>query len=270
MSKVIESRIQTFKASIEEMSPSKVKMAIKKEVKLLLSEYKATSVRRYLTLYRKALKDFKSVDYKDIRLDDKSQRKIEVAQSKKVAKTNKKLLRIRRYERLISDAIELLDSDKVSEITCALCLLTGRRMSEILKTAKFTNSRNSQKVVMFKGQLKTRDQNSKYEIYTLGNSRDKCKKALKRLRQIANTKNLSPEQVNSKYKSTVNYKVTPLFGKYIGTASAHDLRKVYITIASKLYKDDSQSDNSFYSQILGHNSEDLSTANTYHKYYVKN
>jgi hypothetical protein len=270
MSKVIDSKIQKFREEIKELTTSEARRVIKKEIKSLLKEYKPTSVRRYLTLYRKALEGDKDILIKYLKLDGKSQRAIERKQNKAVVKMNKKLLKIRNYEQLISDAIELLESDKISEITCALCLLTGRRMTEILKTAKLTNSRNSQKVATFKGQLKTKDANLKYEIYVLGNSRDKCKRALKRLRQLADTRSLSPEQVNSKYKSTVNYKVTPLFGKYIGSASAHDLRKVYATISTHLYKSDSQSVNSFLSQLLGHNQEDITTANSYQKYYIKN
>ena len=269
MSKVIESRINKFQESLTGLTPEKVNKAIKKEIKSLLNEYKPTSVRRYLTMYRKALKSSILLDYRDLKIDEKLQKKITKDQNRRVVKTNKKISKIRNYKRMISDAISLLESDKISEIVCALCFLTGRRSTEILKTAKFTNSKNSQNVVYFKGQLKTNDASLKYEIYTLGSSRDKCKKALKRLRQIANTRDLSNAQVNSKYKSTVNYKVTPLFGKYIGHASAHDLRSAYVTICTMLYKNDTQSVNSFLSQILGHNPEDLSTANSYHKYYVE-
>ncbi len=186
-----------------------------------------------------------------------------------MVKAQKTLVKIKNYEDMIQRAIKLLDSSKYVDIAAALCLLTGRRPTEILKTAKFTNSKNSKKVMHFKGQLKTKRIDLKYEIYVLGNSKEKCKKALKVLRSMLDTTKLSNSDTGKRYNQVINDKVNAHFSSYLGRCSSYDLRKAYATICTKEYKPTSQAINSFLSQILGHESDDINTANSYQKYYIE-
>ncbi len=269
MSKFINAKIKTFNKDIEGMKASSAAARARKEVKDLLKIYKNTSVRAHLTKYRKALKSDSTLVLNALRLKKEQQNDIEKAYTKKIAKQQKKLIKIRKYNSMILKAIELLDSNSYAEICSALCFLTGRRMTEILKTAKFTNSKNSKKVMYFKGQLKTKSLSQKYEIYVLGNSKTKCKQALKRLRDIKDTKEMTNLEVSRKFETTVNARVNALFSEFIGRCTAHDLRKAYATICAELHKKKSQTKNSFFSQILGHDEDDIQTANSYQKYYIK-
>ena len=106
----------------------------------------------------------------------------------------------------------------------------------------------------------------RYPIYTLENSASECKAALKKLRDILDTKELINKKVERKYHTTVNQKCTILFCKYIGRCSAHDLRGVYATICTELYKPKTIDQNVFLSGILGHNWNDTDTAQSYKKF----
>lgn len=273
MSNVILSRIENFKSATSSLSEAEKTNELKNEVKKLVSEYKATSVRRYLTLYRKNLNGFINGDLRSIlTLPQHLQNKIENSYTKKVVKQQKKLKKIKEYQTALDLAKELLSSEKWFEVAVALCLLTGRRSTEILKTAKFTNVGNSKKKVFFKGQLKSKGlskEQNKYQIYILGDSKNECKNALKKLRSLLDCKNLSNEQTVKKYNSQLNNTVRRLFSGYLGDCTAHDLRKAYATICTKEFKDDSQTVNSFLASLMGHSSDDLTTANSYQKYYIK-
>ena len=56
----------------------------------------------------------------------------------------------------------------------------------------------------FKGQLKTKDTKLKYQIYAIENSRDLCKAALKKLREMVDTTALSNDETarNTKQRLT--------------------------------------------------------------------
>ena len=172
---------------------------------------------------------------------------------------------------MIQCAERMLKNDSVADITAGLCLLTGRRMSEVLKTAKFTNRSNNTNKAYFSGQLKSKGTDKlkdKVAIYTLVD-RAIIKEATKRLRQLCDTSKLTTEQINRKFESSVNSACWSSFDMYIGKCTSHDLRKVYGAICREWYKPAEQSDNSFLASILGHSSEDLNTVNSYNKYYLK-
>jgi integrase len=268
MNKIIETRIKNLNVTIEYMNESDAVRAIKKEIKELSKIYKSTTVRAYMTIYRKHIKSTNSNIINALKVKNSEQNKIQKQYDKKIAKAQKKLIEIKNIDKMIATALNLIDSENIFEITAGLCLLTGRRMTELLKTAKFKNSKNSVKVMFFEGQLKTDDKRT-YEIFALGNSKKECKKALKKLRILVNTKKMSNLEVSRKYETSVNSKVNAYFQSYIGRCSAHDLRKVYATYCSENFKPKSQTTNSFLSQILGHGADDIKTANSYQKYYLE-
>ncbi len=269
MSKHIDQKIKAFNKELKSMTVRQASNRARKEVKELLKNNTLSSTRTYLTKYRKALSYDSLFVLNALRLSKADNKKIKRNGRVTVSKAQKNLTEIKDYKLMISTALELIDSDKYAKIAAGLCLLTGRRLTEILKTAKFTNSKNSQKVMYFKGQLKTDKIGFKYEMYALGNSRDKCKKALKRLRSILDTTKLSNDETSRKYNQVLNYRVRCSFGKFLGDCSSHCLRKAYATICTKEYKPTSQTTNSFLVQILGHERDDLDVANSYQKYYIE-
>jgi len=267
MNKQLEASILNFTKSIEFLSNVDAASLAKKEVKRLLTKYKPTTVRAYLTIYRKLIKVDSALINNALSLRADAQNGIQRAYVKKIAKQQKTLVKIKDINGMLSKAVDLLSSENVGELTAALCLLTGRRMTEILKTAKFTNSKNSKNIMLFEGQLKT-ESKKKYEIYVLGGKRDECKAALKKLREVVDSKSLSNLEVSRKYETTVNAKVIAWFSEHLGQCSAHDLRAVYATFCAENYKPKNQTTNSFLSKILGHGDTDINTANSYQKYFL--
>ena len=90
------------------MKASSAAARARKEVKDLLKIYKNTSVRAHLTKYRKALKSDSTLVLNALRLKKEQQNDIEKAYTKKIAKQQKKLIKIRKYNSMILKAIELL------------------------------------------------------------------------------------------------------------------------------------------------------------------
>lgn len=280
MSKQVENRIDNFIANIKPISDAESVKLAKIEVSFLRSKYKVSTVQTKLTKYRKAVRliETKSKDYSRtinaLRILKSELKAIKGKYERKLLKQSKKRTQVRNVEKMIQIAIKLLDSNKYSDIVCSLCLLTGRRMTEILKTAKFTNSRNSQKVMYFRGQLKTKNTKVKYQIYALKNSRDLCKDALKKLREMIDTTALSNEQTARKYETTINASCRLWFSGFIGKkdidfCTCHDLRNIYALYCCEKYKSEEQTDSSFIAEILGHDTDALKTAQSYQKFYLK-
>lgn len=279
MSKVINDRINNFIKAISTKNDKSAATLSRREVKLLKETYSIRTVQTYLTKYRKSVKaistDKKSYNdtIKALKLPNSEQRKIKNEYDKKLLKQSKKRTKVVNIERMINIGLSLIDSDRYAEITIGLCLLTGRRMTEILKTAKFVNSRNSKKVVRFSGQLKTKRLNPSYEIYTIKSSRDACKRALKKLRSLVDTSEMTTAEVSRKYETTVNEYCKRYFNSFVGkrdidTCSCHDLRNIYGLYCIQEHKPIEQTDSSFLAELLGHDVDALKTAQSYQKFYL--
>lgn len=268
VSKKVELRVSEFCSSIKGLNSSEIIKRCKAEYESLKEEYNDTYLRSVFTAYRNELKTIEPRVLKVFRLKAREQNKIEKAYSRTLSKQHKSLKKINNFELLVSKSIELLDSSNIIEVVLALCVLTGRRSTEILKTAKFTNHKKSNKMLQFKGQLKKRVDFDKYPFYTLGNSAKLCKVALLRVRASEKLKNVSNDNVARMYEPKLRAKCTRLFGDHLGSCSAHDLRKAYACICVELFKPSNQTINSFLSEILGHSVDDITTANSYQKYYI--
>tara|TARA_R110001592_G_C13145926_1_gene747714 strand:+ start:202 stop:1047 length:846 start_codon:yes stop_codon:yes gene_type:complete len=279
MSKQIEKRIENFIANIKGISDKEGAKLARVEVKFLRSKYKVSTIQTKLTFYRKSVykietskKSFtKTLNALKILKSESKAKKMNY--ERLLVKQSKKGIQVRNVDKMIQIALNLLNSNKYSDIVIALCLLTGRRMTEILKTAKLTNSRNSQKVAYFKGQIKTRNTNLKYQIYTLANSRDLCKVALKRVRKMIDTTTLSKYETSRKYETTINESCKKWFSSFIGKrdidfCTCHDLRNIYALYCCEHYKSEEQTNTSLISEILGHDTDALKCAQSYQKYYL--
>src|SRR5436309_4507499 len=98
---------------------------------------------------------------------------------------------------LVSRAEELLKGTQWSQLSLSITLATGRRVTEVLKTAKF--SPKTAYTLWFEGQLKTKDRVlPPYEIPTLVEAR-LVLDAVKRLRESLDGSRLSNDEVSSQY-----------------------------------------------------------------------
>ncbi len=168
--------------------------------------------------------------------------------------------------------MELIKSECFSQVTLGLILLTGRRPSEILKTAKFEVIDDQN--VMFSGQLKTRDcptaKTAPFPIPVLADVRLICE-ALKRLREMPEVKPLAELEVKA-----CNRKATALsqacdrhFGKLIKDCTPHELRAAYAQICLIYRRQDRHKRTDYevyFAEILGHATDDLDTSKKYKKF----
>jgi hypothetical protein len=102
---------------------------------------------------------------------------------------------------LVQQAEALLHGEQWYELALGLAIATGRRSTEILKTAKLYPKTPS--TILFEGQLKKRDLLMKpYEIPTLV-SADLVLSAWRRLRGLVDCSALELDEVNNRYGSVV-------------------------------------------------------------------
>lgn len=268
VSKTIQERIDILSLEILKSERDISIQLCKEESKYLLSTYSLNYVATCLTEYKKQISKIDSSlsIYLSIGKDLIKERK--KVSKKRQNNRNISKIKIVNYEKMIQEARGLLDSNKYSEIALGLCLLTGRRLTEVLKTASFTNYKRRKYMLNFEGQLKKKIEFDKLPIYVLGNCASECKTALKKIRSILNTKNLSNKQVERKYHTTVNQRCTMIFKPYLGRCTAHDLRAAYAAICSEVYRPKTVDQNIFLSAILGHNWQDTDTAQSYKKYFI--
>ena len=253
-------RARKFAQKIEGLSYDDAAKQIAKEVAKLHKEYKIATVRTVLTEYRKQAPKYKHLFV----ISDDDQQKIERKYTQKIAKQAKAQIEINDYPTMIATAVDLLSSARLVEVAVGLAFLTGRRISEILCTAKFADSNEPNKI-HFVGQLKKRAENGRYKIYTLCEF-PKISSALKFIRSKVGV--ISTTDANRKYIKGCNQVTYKHFSKHLGNCSTHDLRKAYATIIAHQYKPKSMTMNAFLSENLGHESTDLSTANVYQKYFI--
>ena len=175
-------------------------------------------------------------------------------------------------DEVVGKALELIKSDCFSHVTLGLILLTGRRPSEVLKTAKFeiVDSQN----VLFSGQLKTRDcptaKTAPFPIPVLADASSICE-ALSRLRGMPQVRALADKPVK-----TCNSKAGVLseacdrhFGKLIKDCTPHELRAAYAQICLVYRRSDRAKRTDYepyFAEILGHAEDDLDTSKKYKKF----
>ena len=111
-------------------------------------------------------------------------------------------MRSRSPSAIAQTAFNLLKSDRWAEIAAGLAVVTGRRVSEILKTARFEMV--STYSVMFTGAAKRRNESIPltFEIPTLVPALDVID-AISRLRGQLDTSGLTNRQINDKYEQSV-------------------------------------------------------------------
>ena len=160
-------------------------------------------------------------------------------------------------EAIVEKASSLLLSRQWSQVAAGLAVVTGRRVSEILQTAKF--DKVSTYIVLFSGAAKRRDESVplEFEIPTLVKA-DSVIEAIAYLRTQLNTKGLDNQQINQRYESQVSRECDRAFRDLVPTRDGktnlytHLFRSVYATIATHWYCPTHVSDLEFRAYIQGH------------------
>jgi hypothetical protein len=158
-----------------------------------------------------------------------------------VALRNENIQYLSNPQAIVDKAVTLLDSPEWADIAAALSVLTGRRSSELLATAKFTAK--SPYSVTFTGSLKRRGelQELSFEIPTLATSKQVCSALDKLRQQLPDAGKMTPEAVNRKYGPAVARACDKHFTDLVPQRQGKDnlythlFRSVYATIATFWY-----------------------------------
>lgn len=291
----LSERIKLFKSKIKSArTKTQVDRLCKNEYKYLKGQgYEDATISKFFSQYRKVILPlYKPTSNKYIWLNGtkeaalikrkimirglliplKAQSKIKARQAEnkerigkksstiRVAQENKtlddELLTVQNFGKYHKKAVSLINnSNNWQGVAVGLLALTGRRSTEILKTAIFTDIGKTHKL-HFEGQLKKKDgKKTDYEIITLCDS-SLIITALARLRRLKNCEGMENETIHRNTSKTLNRAVKKHFKTITGLDSitAHDLRRIYAEVAyqrSKL-KGESKDKIYMYASYLGH------------------
>jgi hypothetical protein len=153
--------------------------------------------------------------------------------------------------------LQLLSSPEWFDIVAGLAVLTGRRSTELLKTAEFVYK--TPYSVTFTGALKRRGetQTLSFEIPTLAPALS-IVEAIGKVRTKLDTSNLTDRQINKNYSDDVAKACDKHFSKLVPAREGKDnlythlFRSVYATIATHLYCPTWISDLEYRATIQGH------------------
>jgi len=158
---------------------------------------------------------------------------------------------------VVTQAQSLLTSSYWQDVALGLSVLTGRRVTEILKTAEFHPETDW--TLQFSGQLKKRNVFlPPYEIPTLIRA-DFVLSAWKRLRGMLDCSALSKEEVDALYAPEVRAVATRHFGSLVPTRAGHEehlythlFRCIYGQIAVFYFAPDILLNLDYMAEIYGH------------------
>lgn len=158
---------------------------------------------------------------------------------------------------IVQKATALLSSREWADVAAALAVLTGRRSSEILATARFYYK--TPYSVTFTGALKRRgeQQTLSFEIPTLAPAQMVIE-ALNKLHGWVDTKAMSAEAINQRYAEAVARACDRNFCDLVPLRSGRDnlythlFRTIYARIATHWYAPPNVADIEFMAAIQGH------------------
>lgn len=245
----------------------------KSEVEYLKNQLKITTLKSNFSIYRNTLKTLDIPNLADcfevFRLSKEEYKGLKIHQKEQIFDDNTNLRPIYNYDQIILKSESLLDSSAYTAVACGLCLLTGRRLTEILKTAKFEF--DDQNNIVFSGQLKTKEsdnaQLNPYKIPVLSDP-NLIISGLNNLRNLKDFSNLSTKEVHSRCNKSCNEAVKRHYKGLIENVSVKDLRSIYATITYVLFCPPTISETAYHARILGHSELDLSTAQSYKDFYL--
>lgn len=174
-----------------------------------------------------------------------------------VATRNENQGLINNPDAIVEKATELLSSREWADVAAALAVLTGRRSSEILATARLYYKTDYS--VTFTGALKRRgeEQTLSFEIPTLAPAQLVIE-ALNKLHEWVDIKGMSAAAVNQRYAEAVARACDRHFSDLVPLRSGRDnlythlFRTIYARIATHWYAPPNVADIEFMAAIQGH------------------
>jgi hypothetical protein len=192
-----------------------------------------------------------------VKFDEDTWNKINNAATDRIASRNTKL--IASPDLIVEKAQQLLSSSQWSEIAAGLAVVTGRRSTEVIKTAKFTYK--TQYSVTFSGSLKRRGElvECVFEIPTLCPAKLVIN-AIALLRKFLGEEvaELSNNQISGRYSRAVSKKCDEHFANLVPRREGEDnlythlFRAVYGTIACHWYCPHTVPEMEYRAAIQGH------------------
>lgn len=160
-------------------------------------------------------------------------------------------------EAVVAKAASLLESSYWQDVALGLSVLTGRRVTEILKTGSLHPQTDW--TVKFEGQLKKRNEVlPPYEIPTLLRA-DLVLAAWHRLRDVLDCSALTKEEVDARYAPEVRAVATRHFGVLVPTRVGHEeqlythlFRCIYGQVAKLYFCPDTTPYFDYMAEIYGH------------------
>ena len=215
--------------------------------------------KNYLTQARNAIKVINSehpaLDV--VKFDKETWVEINNAATDRIAERNTKF--ISNPEIIVSKAKKLITSFDWASIAAGIAVLTGRRSSEVIKTAKFEYKTRSS--VVFSGSLKRKNEpiDVVFEIPTLCEAK-LIINAIANLRKFLGDEieELSINQVSGRYSRAVSVKCDQHFADLVPRREGEDnlyshlFRAVYATIASYWYCPPTVPEMEYRAAIQGH------------------
>lgn len=249
------------------------------------------SLKRYFSKYRNFLKDKidKNILVDGVPLIDLLLGVLKLSKEEQQAYMNAQdtekwqgqgaLRKIHDIEKYLKVAIGLLSAVSYYDRVLGLAALTGRRVGEIACTARFERVVGNSKRGVFSGQLKTKGRADviPYEIPLLYDY-DAIVQALKSVQEQKLQFSCNPELFNATASNKLSIAVKKYFTDlFDGEPKTKDLRAIYATIAFEQFRQRekvttgfvSQTNNVYFSKILGHSPKDAVTCGAYMDFCVK-
>ena len=252
-----------------------------------LSTFKA-----WLSAYRGAVVDAVENDEKIalvkkilvLTMDEKT--KLKTAYNNQLNQDHSALRAIYDVEQYIDISGKLLRSNAIHDVIAGLCALTGRRVSEIGVTGRFSLVDDMH--INFHGQLKTKNidqETPEYVIPVLGDvdsiirAHDVvCSKYGRyRAKDLQNYQDIKTKakQFHNAVSKEIGQKVKKHYQGILapnskGTLQPKDLRSAYAIICYDFFGHESTSMSKYFSMVLGHGETDVMTAQSYVDFFIKN
>lgn len=264
--KIRNQRMKDFVEGLELLDGEKLVNYVTAEKDWLINEsgYSESSLGTLISQYLSKISnstlpdDKKEISRKLLNLSKEQWNKRKAPQHKKTEEQARNTVSLNPHL-LIESAKNGLESDKTAELGAALLFLSGRRPSELIKTARFKKIDDVH--LEFSGQIKNRGIVRKaYEIPCLVQT-DLFLEAFERFRNMSRILELIEiedfAEIDSKFNNSLRYQIRKVFSDLPPShgqkqISSNNLRSAYATVATKFYCPKNVTDLLYYGDILGH------------------
>lgn len=260
----LETRIDTFALKIERASSkgkqdarnkrNRFKRVCKKEMSALRAEFTTNTLSTYLTSYKKRIKELGLLEELKpfLSLEDEEIREIKNHAANTISRPQRPI-DSKRFMRTAVAQLKLpiniyCKKPQIAPWTLALCLLTGRRTIEVLKTGTFSEPQRGHSLlepagmssVLFSGQAKTKDsenaRTAPYRIPVLTPRPELIIERVAELRAHLDLEGMTNAQISQKFQSTLNAQAFRIFNYLNSTELREEFARQYPK--SKLHNED--------------------------------